>query len=84
MSNYLLVLVAALAYWAWANRAALSLYARVPFIGHAQERGPEWTEGWVKTLIRLQAELEEEGQADAAALSRELIWRLLGGEPHSA
>lgn len=85
MSNYFLVIVAMLAWWAWANRAVLALYARLPRVtapaATAEKANGEWQAAWVQTLLRLQSELEQDGQADAVTLTRELVWRLIGGDP---
>ena len=79
MSNYILVLTGALAYWAWVNRSVLALYARLPRAGTSAQADARWQEQWVGTLLRLQAELEASGRADAVELTRELVWRLIGG-----
>jgi hypothetical protein len=38
----------------------------------------------VATLLSLRADMEARGMKDAAALTRELVWRMLGGKPHDA
>lgn len=41
-----------------------------------------WNQGWVRTLITLQSELEKRpDQAESVKLCRQLIWLLVGGEP---
>lgn len=82
MSNYLLVLAAAVAWLAWANRAAIVACVTAGRMGATSTTA--WQEGWVRTLLRLQKDLEAAGQHDAAALTRELVWRILGGEPHKS
>ena len=42
----------------------------------------EWRERWVTTLMRLQEELTDEGRECCVPLVRELIWRLMDGEPN--
>lgn len=41
------------------------------------------TQHWTALLLQLVEELEDDGAADAAELGRELIWRLIGGQPDS-
>ena len=84
MGNYLLVAVAAAGYWAWANRAALRAYltpSKAP-VAPAESDPLARRDEWVSTLLRLQRELDESGQSDLSALTRELVWQLLGGKPH--
>ncbi len=42
----------------------------------------EWRQRWVTTLMRLQEELAEDGRECCVPLVRELIWRLMDGEPN--
>lgn len=42
----------------------------------------EWREQWVTTLMHLQQELADEGRDCCVPLVRELIWRLMDGEPN--
>lgn len=84
MGNYLIVAVAAAAYWAWANRDALRAYmTRSTVVPAPVDADPlARRDEWVATLLRLQRELDESGQADLSGLTRELVWQLLGGKPH--
>lgn len=86
MNNYLIVCALAAAWWAWANRLALSTYIRLPIRADAPTGAAStaWQERWVATLLRLQKDLETAGKQDAAALTRELVWRILGGQPHNS
>ena len=42
----------------------------------------EWRQRWVTTLMALQDELADEGRGCCVPLVRELIWRLMDGEPN--
>ena len=41
------------------------------------------TQHWTALLLQLVEELDADGSPDAAELGRELIWRLIGGQPDS-
>lgn len=79
LGSYVILAAVAGAYWLWSNRAALAarLFPKPPAPAPASE-----DEEWVRTLLRLKAEMESEGKADIAALVREILWRMMGGKAH--
>lgn len=81
---YLALALAGAAYWAYNNQAGLAKYlSGGSGPSHLPTRPPadDLRGAWVQTLISLQADLEEEGADNCVPLVRELVWRLLGGEP---
>jgi hypothetical protein len=67
-------------YWLYSQRDALSVY----LFRHKPEPPPPadpWRD-WVQTLMTLQRDLEDGGAEECVPLVRELIWRMLGGEPN--
>lgn len=47
-----------------------------------QADASQWRQRWVTTLMALQDELADEGRECCVPLVRELIWRLMDGEPN--
>jgi hypothetical protein len=78
--SYLGLALAGLVYWAYQNKAALWLYLFSPKV--VSLPADNWRTDWVQTLMSLQIDLELEGEEQCVPLVRELIWRLLGGEPN--
>lgn len=56
------------------SRPAKSLPQAAPVDDHAA-----WQTKWTNTLIQLLNELEENGESEAATLTRDLMWQILGG-----
>lgn len=79
LGSYVILAAVAAGYWLWSNRAALRarLLPAPPAPAPASEG-----EEWVRTLLRLKAEMEGDGKADIAALVREILWRMMGGKAH--
>ncbi len=59
-----------------------SLTVARPVEEPTEEGEREWKAAWVATLMRLQDELADEGRDCCVPLVRELIWRLMDGEPN--
>lgn len=73
--------------------AGYYLYTRLPSLLQGQtvtipvalpsdEGERAWRERWVTTLMRLQDELADDGRDCCVPLVRELIWRMMDGEPN--
>jgi hypothetical protein len=78
---YLALALAGAAYWAYNNQAGLTKYLSVDSTPPVKPPADTWRSNWVQTLMSLQTDLEEEGADNCVPLVRELVWRLLGGEP---
>lgn len=77
LGSYVILAAVAGGYWLWSNRAALRARLLPAPPAPASE-----DEEWVRTLLRLKAEMEGDGKADIAALVREILWRMMGGKAH--
>lgn len=88
--SYALVAALLAGWWAWTNSAALTQWLRsaapspAPVVAPTGASEAASEEEWVRTLLRLKADMEAAGKDDIAALTRELLWRLMGGDAHPA
>lgn len=84
---YVALAVVGAGYWAYNNRSSL-LSKVTPGKPQAasQDAVNAFEQEWVATLLRLQAELESDDAPDYGAscvpLTRELVWRFMGGDPN--
>jgi len=81
--GYIAIAAAAILWYGYSNRAAL-----LGILAPGKPSDPAvplgWHEEWVTTLMRFSDEAKGTQDSDKCVpLARELIWRLLGGEPNN-